>query len=87
MPATTAAEHEARLIGATARLAFTRRQHPDLKTAEAQARLRLAAAVMAMDEAFESGPAIAEQLAVEEAKNEYAQALADLVRGQAHSSI
>lgn len=76
-------EHEAAVIAATARLTFARRQHPGLKAAEARARLALAAAVMAMDEAFDSGSAaIAEQFAVEEAKDEYAQALADLIRGE-----
>lgn len=36
---------------AVSRLAFSRIQHPELARAEAQARLRLAAAIIAMDEA------------------------------------
>ncbi|SDH39102.1 hypothetical protein [Microbacterium sp. 77mftsu3.1] len=82
---------EAARIGAVHRLAFAREQHPDLVRAEAQARVDLAAAIMKLDEAADSDDVIwgrrhtmQEQAAVERAKNAYAQALADLLRGEAY---
>ena len=88
-----AAEHEAARVGAVFRLMMMRERHPDLGRREAEARLELAAAIIAMDEADEAAAAVTqgmpqrhtlhEQAAVERAKNAYAQALADLVRGDA----
>lgn len=72
-------------IGAVARLAFARKQNPDLVRAEAAARVDLAAAIMAMDEA-EDIPGrhnLNEQVAVEAALRAYGHALADLIRGEA----
>ena len=81
---------EAAKVGATYRLAFAREQHPVLRQREADARLVLAAAIMQLDEAEDTDDVVAgkrhtlqEQAAVEEAKNAYAQALADLIRGEA----
>lgn len=65
---------------ATFRLGITRKQHPELVRAEAQARLLLAGAIMRLDKAAEDGPAIEEQTAVEQAMRAYGDALADLVR-------
>lgn len=61
------------------RLAMAKKDHPELNKALAQANLTLAAAIMAMDAA--DGPALTEQVAVEQATAGYAQALADLIRG------
>lgn len=72
-------------VSATLRLAFARKQHPDLIRAEAEVRLDVAAAIMAMDEA-EDVPGrhnLGEQVAVEVALRAYGRALADLVRGEA----
>lgn len=66
-------------LNAIVRLAMARQDHPELNKALAQANLTLAAAIMAMDAT--SGPALAEQAAVEQATAGYAQALADLLRG------
>lgn len=72
-------------------MAMRKIQYPQLVHTEAQARLKLAAAIAAMDEAedrIEMGMAIHslnEQAAVEQAKDAYGQALADLMRGQASS--
>jgi len=65
------------------RMSMMRTSHPELGHAEAKARVRLAAAIIAMDEA-EAQPerhSLTEQAEVEAAKNEYAQALANLLRG------
>ncbi|MFF1880219.1 hypothetical protein ACFVVC_01955 [Pseudarthrobacter sp. NPDC058196] len=84
----TGLEAEAQRVAAVHRLAMSKAFHPDLRRAEAQARVQLAAAVMAMDEvedriaAGEKIHSLYEQAAVERAKEAYAQALADLVRGQ-----
>lgn len=74
-------------IDATQRLAMNRAVAPELAKAEAQARLSLAAAIIALDEVEErihiNGEPIhslIEQARVEQAKDEYAQALANLVR-------
>lgn len=70
--------------GAAFRLTFTSEFHPELRDAEAQARIALAAAIIKMD-AAEGIPGrhnLDEQVAVERATQAYAQALADLVRGE-----
>lgn len=74
--------------GATFLLGLRRISHKDLLRAEAQARLDFAAAIIAMDEvddriaAGEKIHSLNEQAAVERAKDAYAQALANLVRGE-----
>ncbi|MDO5865179.1 MULTISPECIES: hypothetical protein [Paenarthrobacter] len=79
---------EAQRVAAVHRLATSKAFHPELRRAEAQARVQLAAAVMAMDEVEdriaggEKIHSLHEQAAVERAKDAYAQALADLVRGE-----
>lgn len=88
-----AAEHEAARVGAVFRLTMMRERHPDLGRREADARIELTAAIIAMDEAEEAAVTphpgmplrhtLHEQAAVERAKHAYAQALADLVRGDA----
>jgi hypothetical protein len=76
-------------VSAVSVLSFARQKHPGLRHAEAAARLDLAAAIIAMDavdEQIEAGEKIHgmnEQAAVEHAQQVYAQALADLVRGEA----
>lgn len=86
----TAAEQfpdEAAVVVATYRLAMHREQYPGLKRVESTARLYLAAAIIAMDEA-ENQPgrhSLQEQAEVERAKDAYAQALADLLRGESGS--
>ena len=85
MPLDDTYEHEAARVNATMRLAFSRIAAKDLGRAEAQARLDLAAAIIALDEAEALADenqthTLHEQLAVETAKNDYAQALADLLR-------
>lgn len=90
-PANTATD-DADLVLATYTLAVRKTQYPQLVRAEAQARLKLAAAIAAMDEVedlIEAGlspHSLIEQDAVEQAKDDYAQALADLMRGQASGS-
>lgn len=79
---------ETQRIGAVARLAFARKTHPELGRAEASARVDLAAAIMAMDEAEDADGhgvhrhSMQEQAAVEVAVRAYADALAALVRGE-----
>lgn len=70
-------------VGALFALATSRTLHPELGHEESQARLTLAAAIMEMDEAMQSGPAIHQQANVNEATTAYAQSLANLLRGQA----
>lgn len=75
---------EATAVAATYRLAMHREQYPGLKRVESTARLYLAAAIIAMDEA-ENQPgrhSLQEQAEVERAKDAYAKALADLLRGE-----
>lgn len=76
---------EMQRIDAIARLAFARGTHPELNRAEASARVDLAAAIMAMDEAADvpGRHNMQEQAAVETAIRAYANALAALVRGEA----
>jgi hypothetical protein len=78
-------EHEVHKVSAIARLAFAREAHPDLRKAEAEARVNLAAAIMAMDSAYDlpGQHDLNEQMLVERTKHAYAQALANLVRGEA----
>lgn len=87
----TVEEHEREMarVGAVSRLAFARKQHPELVKAEAQARVNLAAAIMAMDEAADQPGRhnLFEQAAVETALQEFGRALADLVRGEADSTL
>lgn len=75
-------DFEARRFEATTRLVAARKQHPELSRAEAAARGHLAAAIITLDKALESGPAIGEQVDLRAASNMYAQALANLVRGE-----
>ncbi|MFK0244526.1 hypothetical protein ACIQUM_07495 [Amycolatopsis azurea] len=85
---TQVTRHEVARVGACAALAFSRRTRPVLRRAEAAARVDLAAAIIAMDAADdriaagENVHSMNEQAAVEEALRAYAQALANLVRGQ-----
>lgn len=76
---------EARRMGAVARLAFARQRHPDLRRKEAESRVLLSAAILEMDAASETGPALHEQAAVNEARDAYLHALADLLRGEPNS--
>ncbi|WP_247040255.1 hypothetical protein [Arthrobacter rhizosphaerae] len=76
---------DARPVNATFTLTMRGRHRPELRRAEAQARLRFAAAIHSMY-AAEDVPGhhnLNEQAAVELAKDAYAQALADLIRGDA----
>lgn len=79
------------LMVATYILVTRAEQFPELRRTEAQARLKLAAAIQAMDEIEDLAAAghkvhsLAEQAEVERAKDTYAQALADLLRGQGAS--
>lgn len=71
-------------VSAMNRLAFARAQNRDLLQAEADARIDLAAAIMAMDET-EDQPGkhnLVEQQAVNVALTAYGNALADLIRGE-----
>ena len=87
----TVEEHEREMarVGAVSRLAFARKQNPELVKAEAQARVNLAAAILAMDEAADQPGRhnLFEQAAVEIALQEFGRALADLVRGEADSTL
>jgi len=80
---------EAIRVNAIARLSFARQLHPELRRAEATARVDLAAAIVAMDtvenrvEAGEKRHSLNEQAAVEQATRNYAEALARLIRGEA----
>lgn len=83
-----AAGTESMRVGAIYRLAFARKQHPELGRALAEAQLDVAAAIMAMDEAEDQVPVhhnLHEQVAVEAALKGYGQALADLIRGESAS--
>lgn len=77
-------EAEERHMSAVVRLAFARDLHPELMRAEAAARVALAAAIMRMDEAADQPGRhnLQEQVRVEECTRAYAQALANLVRGE-----
>jgi hypothetical protein len=72
-------------VGAIMRLAFARKQYPELIRAEAATRVNLAAAIMTMDESDDlpGRHNLHEQMAVEVATRAYGQALADLIRGEA----
>lgn len=90
MPATPPAPEAdpAAQIGAVFCLATQSKLKPALRRAEAQARLALAAAIIGFDQKLEAcgddlRQTLHEQAAIEEAKTAYAQALADLVRGEA----
>lgn len=79
---------EEQKVAAVHRLSVMSERHPKLKRRVADARLELAAAVLAMDaveeriQAGEKIHSLQEQAAVELAKNAHAQALADLLRGE-----
>lgn len=87
-------EAEMLRVQAISRLAFARKLHPDLNRAENDARVNLAAAILALDETQEKADAhnaagaefsmhtLNEQSAVESAILAYSQALAALVRGE-----
>jgi len=78
---------EEQKVSAVYRLGVMSEKHPELKRRVADTRLELAAAILAMDavdDRIESGEKIhslQEQAAVGLAKNAYAQALANLLRG------
>ncbi|MDX3020031.1 hypothetical protein [Streptomyces acidiscabies] len=82
---TTSEEQKA---AAVHRLGVMSERYPGLKRRVADARLELAAAILAMDEAevrIQAGEKIhslQEQAAVEQAKNDHAQAVADLLRDE-----
>ncbi|MFM9540007.1 hypothetical protein [Streptomyces turgidiscabies] len=86
MTLSTVSEEEK--IAAVHRLSMMSERHPELKRRVADARLELAAVILAMDAVDERTPAgekihsLQEQAAVEQAKNAHAQALADLLRGE-----
>ncbi|WP_340375864.1 hypothetical protein U5640_12345 [Streptomyces sp. SS7] len=79
---------EEQKVAAVHRLSMMSERHPELKRRVADARLELAAAILAMaavEERIQAGEKIhslQEQAAVELAKNAHAQALADLLRGE-----
>ncbi|MEU3049099.1 hypothetical protein ABZ705_21760 [Streptomyces sp. NPDC006984] len=79
---------EEQKVAAVHRLSVMSERHPELKRRVADARLELAAAILAMDaveeriQAGEKLHSLQEQAAVELAKNAHAQALADLLRGE-----
>lgn len=79
---------EEQKVAAVHRLSVMSERHPELKRRVADARLELAAAILAMDaveeriQAGEKIHSVQEQAAVELAKNAHAQALADLLRGE-----
>ncbi|AUG29430.1 MULTISPECIES: hypothetical protein [Microbacterium] len=71
-------------VSAMNRLAFARAQNRDLLQAESDARIDLAAAIMAMDETADRPGRhnLVEQQAVNDALTAYGNALADLIRGE-----
>ncbi|MGW3202293.1 hypothetical protein ACWDBD_48970 [Streptomyces sp. NPDC001118] len=79
---------EEQKVAAVHRLSVMSERHPELKRRAADARLELAAVILAMDavderiQAGEKIHSLQEQAAVESAKNAHAQALADLLRGE-----
>ncbi|MBD0673987.1 hypothetical protein [Streptomyces sp. CBMA156] len=79
---------EEQKVAAVYRLGVMTAKHPALKGRLADTRLELAAAIIALDaveERIQGGEKIhslQEQTAVEQAKNDYAQALAELLRGE-----
>lgn len=81
-------QREIARIGAVHVLAMNRQSYPQLVRAEAQARLDMAVAVIAMDEidvrvaTGEKIHNLQEQASVEMASHAYLQALANLVRGE-----
>lgn len=77
---------EEQTVDAVHRLAMSKAVCPELVKAEDEARVRLAAAIIALDDIEERISfgelmhSLYEQTMVEQAKNEYAQALANLLR-------
>lgn len=88
VPAPEGSAREAGRIDAVHRLAMARKIHPELGRSEAQARVSLAVAILAMDEVDEriaNGEKIhslQEQANIELASRAYQQALANLLRGE-----
>lgn len=86
--ADTSSITEEQKISTVYQLSMMSGRHPEMKRRVADARLELAAAILTMDavderiEAGEKIHSLQEQAAVEHAKNTYAQALADLLRGE-----
>lgn len=81
-------ESDAARSGAAARVRFVSAENPHLQQREIEARLTLTAAIMQLDEAEDTDAVVGgllhslhERALVELAKNAYAQALADLIRG------
>jgi len=71
------------LVATTFHLAMMTEHYPHLKRAETKARLRLADAIIRMNQKDEAGePSTLEQIAVATAAAEYQKALANLVRGE-----
>ena len=68
-------------LDATLLLSGTEERHPGLRKAEARARLDLAAAIIAMDQAKATGGSLQAQVAVENTLMAYGNALANLIRG------
>lgn len=84
---TGSADQQDQRIRAALVLATARELYPELVRAQAQARLDLAAAVLAYDRAHaehdgDDRYTLAEQAAIEQASAGYVRALADLVRGE-----
>lgn len=63
------------------RLSMMRKQHPNLIRAEAQARLELAAAIMALDDIPEGDPTVFQEAIVLDFSRKYLDALINVVRG------
>lgn len=79
-------DQEAARVAATFALAMHKKIYPDLNRALAEAHLDLAAAIQALDRAVDKGePGIAEEIIVSHTTTAHAEALADLLRGQARS--
>lgn len=84
VPAPDASSVEAQRQNAVHRLALAHQSNPALYRAQARARVDLAAAILAMDDAaaVPGRHNLNEQLAVENALTAYGQALANLLRGE-----
>lgn len=73
---------EADRVGAIFTLGRARQAHPDLSQQAVQARNDMVARIIALDAAWDRGElGIAEQVAVEESKQEHFHALVRLLRG------
>lgn len=75
-------------VCATFTLGMHRQRFPELTRAEAQARLRLAAAIMSFDELSEAGEnTLFAQARIETETINYRDALADLLRGETSDDV